>query len=237
MNGGGRGYYRNISLLSVWAHAPFMHNNGIGPEICGQTSVPEDQYYSSPYVDESGRPLEAASPPCWPYDPSVEGRLKLYKASMEALLNPDKRVDKMMLLDRDLVFDIAPEVKLGDLETGLSLKAPQGALAAELNNLRFKDLIQDLTLLKTDKDKLEAKYAGRLSDQEMKELENGLKDMVARILKAPRHYTMNLQDAPGDLIQRFYSNSFARVENAGHRFGEDLTDQQKADLTAFLATL
>ena len=36
MKGGGRGYYRNISLLSAWAHAPFMHNNAIGPEICGK---------------------------------------------------------------------------------------------------------------------------------------------------------------------------------------------------------
>ena len=33
MKGGGRGYYRNVSLLSAWAHAPFMHNNAIGPEI------------------------------------------------------------------------------------------------------------------------------------------------------------------------------------------------------------
>ena len=33
---GGRGYYRPISLLSVWAFAPFMHNNAIGPEICGK---------------------------------------------------------------------------------------------------------------------------------------------------------------------------------------------------------
>ena len=33
---GGRGYYRNISLLSAWAHAPFMHNNAVGPELCGQ---------------------------------------------------------------------------------------------------------------------------------------------------------------------------------------------------------
>ena len=24
--GGGRGYYRNVSLLNVWAHAPFLHN-------------------------------------------------------------------------------------------------------------------------------------------------------------------------------------------------------------------
>ena len=46
-----------------------------------------------------------------------------------------------------------------------------------------------------------------------------------------------VQDAPGDVIQRFYSNSFARVENAGHPFGQDLTDQEKSDLTAFLATL
>lgn len=27
---GGRGYYRNVSLLSIWAHAPFLHNNTLG---------------------------------------------------------------------------------------------------------------------------------------------------------------------------------------------------------------
>ena len=41
MKGGGRGYYRNISLLSAWAHAPFLHNNAIGPEICGKPSDAE----------------------------------------------------------------------------------------------------------------------------------------------------------------------------------------------------
>ncbi|MCC2659094.1 MAG: hypothetical protein K0Q76_4202 [Panacagrimonas sp.] len=29
----GRGYYRNVSLLSIWAHAPFLHNNTLGPLI------------------------------------------------------------------------------------------------------------------------------------------------------------------------------------------------------------
>ncbi len=236
---GGRGYYRNISLLSVWAHAPFMHNNGIGPEVCGNPREDEDQYYSSPYVDEEGQPLGAAqAPACWPFDPSVEGRFKLFKASMEALLNPDQRIDKMMVLDREMVFDIAPKVKLGEhLETGLSLRAPKGAPAAALNNLRFKDLIQDLTLLHTDKAKLEAKYEGRLSDREMTELEDGLKEFVGRILKRPKHYVMNLHEAPDAVIQKYYSNSFARIENAGHRFGENLTGQQKSDLIAFLATL
>ena len=58
MKGGGRGYYRNISLLSAWAHAPFMHNNAIGPEILRQaratrrsTSTPR------PTSTPTGKPL------------------------------------------------------------------------------------------------------------------------------------------------------------------------------------
>ena len=38
MKGSGRGYYRPPSLLSVWTQAPFMHNNAIGPEVCGKPS-------------------------------------------------------------------------------------------------------------------------------------------------------------------------------------------------------
>ncbi len=46
--GGGRGYLRNISLLSLWAHAPFMHNNAIGPEICGKPANTSNQFYRPP---------------------------------------------------------------------------------------------------------------------------------------------------------------------------------------------
>ena len=99
MKGGGRGYYRNISLLSVWAHAPFMHNNAIGPEICGKPARAEVDFYASPYVDAEGRPL-ADPPDCWPFDPSVEGRYELYKASMQQLLEPDRRHPKMFVLDQ-----------------------------------------------------------------------------------------------------------------------------------------
>ena len=88
---GGRGYYRPISLLSVWAFAPFMHNNAIGPEVCGK---PTDPLRAVP------QPVRAAGtwtrmpnpPPCVAFDPSVEGRYRLFKASMEELLNPDTRV-------------------------------------------------------------------------------------------------------------------------------------------------
>src|SRR3546814_3967096 len=64
MKGGGRGYYRNISLLSAWAHAPFVHNIAIGPEICGKPSDPALDFYVSPYVDAEGKPLDDP-PACW----------------------------------------------------------------------------------------------------------------------------------------------------------------------------
>src|SRR3546814_9864535 len=48
---GGRSYYRNISLLSLWAHAPFMHNNAVGPEICGKTHNKENDFYRNSYAD------------------------------------------------------------------------------------------------------------------------------------------------------------------------------------------
>lgn len=237
--GGGRGYYRNISLLSAWAHAPFMQNNAIGPELCGQKESGPDQYYSSPYVaDDLKTPLpQGQAPDCWPYDPSVNGRVALFKASLDLLLNPAKRVPKVTILDRDLTFDIAPEIKLGDIEVGLSVKAPKGVPVTRLNNLRLMDLVQDLALYHTDREKLAAKYQGRLDEAETKALMAGLKDMRSRILKNPGHYIANIQDKVDEKLLRFYSNSLTVQENAGHRFGESLSDQEQQDLIAFLLTL
>ena len=39
------------------------------------------------------------------------------------------------------------------------------------------------------------------------------------------------------LIKQVYSSCTAEVENAGHRFGEDLSEADKNALIAFLATL
>ena len=75
---GGRGYYRNISLVNVWATAPFMHNNAIGPEICGKPQNKENDFFRARYVDESGKPLDN-QPACIPYDPSVDARFELYE--------------------------------------------------------------------------------------------------------------------------------------------------------------
>jgi hypothetical protein len=236
MKGGGRGYYRNISLLSAWAHAPFLHNNAIGPEICGKPGDPSLDFYRSPYVDAEGKPL-TDPPACWTFDTSVEGRYALYKASMEDLLYPDRRIPKMAVLDRDIIIDVASRLKIGDLETGLLMRVPQGYPAVALNSLRFKDMLQDLVLAARDPQRFEEKYATLLTEAQRTELKGELTNLRSEILAADGQFILDLVGDKRAFIQRYYSNVLERIENSGHRFGEDLTDQEKQALIAFVATL
>jgi len=64
MPGGGRGYTRPPSLISIWSTAPFLLNNSLGP---------------------------------FEQDPSVAARMRVFNASIEQLLWPEKR-DKDKLL-------------------------------------------------------------------------------------------------------------------------------------------
>src|SRR4029078_8825455 len=100
----GRGYYRNISLLNVWATAPFMHNNAIGPEICDNPRSAENDFFRSRYVDASGKLLDP-QPQCMVYDPSVDGRFEIYRKSMYDLLHPRERGIKATLTDSDVIVD------------------------------------------------------------------------------------------------------------------------------------
>lgn len=236
MKGGGRGYYRPPSLLGLWAYAPFMLNNGIGPEVCGKPSKPELDFYSSPYVGADGKPL-ANPPACWPYDVSVEGRYKLFKASMNELLNPKTRINKQFLTDRDIVFDVAPNIKLGDVTTGLSIAVPKGFPAILVNSLRYKDLIQDLVLVKRDAPKLDAKYKGIMTDTQLADLRKGLDSAWLVLTAAPGKITIDITAPQNEFIQRYYSNVLGRSENSGHGKGQELSEQDKQALIAFLATL
>ncbi len=252
MRGGGRGYYRNISLLSAWAHAPFMQNNAIGPEICGRPDDPALDFYASPYVDAEGGPL-SDPPDCVAFDPSVEGRYALYQASMAELLHPGTRTPKMFLLDRDIVIDIAPGVELLGRDLGLTLTIPAGFPAVDVNSLRYKDMIQDMVLIGTDPAKFDLKYADLLTPERRDELREGLAAIRAELLRTAgvsgielvlgreeavvgRVQDLTLQ-VGNDFVQRYYSNVLDRVENAGHRFGEGLSERQKQAVTAYLATL
>ena len=274
---GGRGYYRNISLLSVWAHAPFMHNNAIGPEICGSdaqtdpswSADPERNLYRSPYValdgeqlafDDDGLLLDHAAPAdCWPYDPSVEGRYALFKASTAALLNPKQRdaQPKVTRISEHVIIPIGPRYIFDDdgRKRGLEVVIPRNTPAIFVANLKHKELITDLVLAATNRPRLKEKLTARWGAQAPQvealldrlidsRVQQGVQDRIGKLLGQIE------RDVPGDPtdtivvmqehrqdVQRYYSRSTALIENVGHRFGEGLSAADKDALTAFLATL
>ncbi len=236
MKGSGRGYYRPPTLLSLWTQAPFMHNNAMGPEVCGKPSRSDVDFYSSPYVDQNDS-LIANPPPCVPYDPSVEGRYRLFKDSMRDLLHPDQRARKVTVTNEDIVVDIAPDFKVGNIEGGLSIVLPKGKPAVLINSLRYKDMLEDIVLLRRDPAKFEAKYKDLLTAGQFRELREKLGQLGAEIGGNRGHFTINISEPQREFIQAYYSNVLGRVENAGHRFGENLSEREKRALIAFLATL
>jgi hypothetical protein len=227
---GGRSYYRNLSLVSVWAHAPFMHNNGIGPEICGS-----DELYRSPYVDAQGK-LLANPPACWPYDPSVAGRYKLFKASMHDLLYPKQRIPKTMKLDADIIVDFGPKIFGAQHAEGMTIRIPQGTNVGLMGNFQHKQFVIDLVLALTDQDTLRTKLAARVGPDKAKSDADDIHAIALEVLKSPTKM-IDIVAARLPMLLELYSSCTDSVENDGHRFGEDLPDADKNALTAFLATL
>jgi hypothetical protein len=211
-----------------------MHNNAIGPELCGG---PEDDIYVSPYVgpDNLALPPDQA-PACLPYDPSVEGRFELFVESADLLLNPDQRVPKVTAVSEELILDVAPKMEVAGRELGLSVSVPPEVPQAALGTLRYKDLIGDSVLVLTDEDRLRSKYDGLLTDAQLDELVAGLKEVRRQVFEDTGDIVRSLREQ-WPFIEKYYVNSKARIENAGHTFGEDLSDDDKKALIAFLATL
>ena len=232
---GGRGYYRPISLISVWAFAPLMHNNAMGPEICGKPTDPKAELYRNPYVLPGTWTRMPNPPPCVPFDPSVEGRYRLFKASMEELLNPKTRLRKITLVDQPVVID-GPAFP--GQEEGFQLQIPEGIPAAIPGNLRHKELVEDLVLAKVDVQRLRAKYKSRNDvDKIVATLQQILTQLTTGLATGADAVVARIGRDHLPFIQQMYSNSTADVENDGHTFGQGLSPADKKALIAFLATL
>src|SRR5262245_4109474 len=98
---------------------------------------------------------------------------------MEQLLNPDKRMPKMLLTSEEISVRVAPTFGAGEMSSGLSLRVPKGTPAILLNSLRYKDLIQDIVLVGRDSSKLDAKYGGLLPADKLSDLKEGLFELRA----------------------------------------------------------
>lgn len=236
---GGRGYYRNVSLLSLWAHAPFLHDNSLGPELCGKPANAGNDFYRTSYVDASGKLLPAAqAPACWAYDPSVAGRFNLFKASVNELLNPQQRIPKITKFSEDVPISFGPRLWDGTTQQqvlGLSLMIPAGATAAALGGFQHKQFVGDLVESGLHRDALRARLKQKWGDKQGASLMDALADIRASVLKDPSRLVDEIRKHP--LLLEVYSSCTATVENGGHRFGEGLAATDKKALTAFLATI
>ncbi len=236
---GGRGYYRNISLLSLWAHAPFLHNNALGPELCGKPANAANEFYRSPYAAADDQPLDpAAAPACWKFDPSVKGRFDLYKASMHDLLNPDQRVPKITRFSDDVAIAFGPRLWDGKEEhrvVGFSVTIPAGATAGALGNFQHKRFADDLVLSVLHPKDLRASLDRQLGEQQGAQAFKDLNEVRTEIMKDPAVMVDEIRKRPK--LLEVYSSCMEKIENRGHRFGEGLSAADKQALTAFLATI
>ncbi len=245
-NGSGRGYYRNVSLVNAWATAPFLHNNAVGPELCGWGTPGPYEFYRSSYVDgaKPGKPPLPVEqqPACWKYDPSVSGRFKLYVASMRDLLNPSQRIPKAIKLDHDIVLDIGPRIWDGQDEkklAGFTVRIPAGATAGNVGNFQHKPFIVDLVTVKLRPAELQKRYTQRVGAENAQKLVAEMKTIANTISADPGKLVDAIKSARErlPLIWEVYSSCNVEIENEGHRFGEDLPATDKDALIAFLATL
>ncbi|HRP71703.1 MAG TPA: hypothetical protein PK743_03585 [Luteimonas sp.] len=236
---GGRGYYRNVSLLSLWAHAPFMHNNAIGPEICGKPANGDNDFYRDSHVDADGKPLPAnQAPACLAYDPGIEGRFELYVASMRALLDPASRVPKITRFDVDVPLSAGLRTVADGEEkqvAGITIVVPAGSSAARLGNFQHKRFFNDLVVLRLRPKTLQEDLRKRLGAEEGDAVFAQLKTVAGQLVEAPEQMVATLRQHPK--LFEVYGSCDDQVENAGHRFGEDLPAADKDALIAFLATL
>jgi len=237
---GGRSYYRNISLLSLWAHAPFMHNNALGPEICSKPKNKGNYFYRSPYVDRATKQALPAdkAPGCREYDPSVEGRFKLYVASMEELLNPARRIPKITRFDVDVPIPFGLRVVEEGQEKqvfGLTVVIPEGTPSGGLGNFLHKAFVDDLLGLRLKPEAVEEKFVKRFGEEEGRKIVAELRTTARELLKQPEKLVETIRNHRR--VLEIYGSCTALIENDGHPFGEGLSAADKKALIAFLATM
>lgn len=253
--GGGRGYYRNISLLNAWAYAPFLHNNAIGPEICGRPTKANGGIDLSRELHRSTYEGTQADPKAkyvcdYRFDPSISARLEIFEKSVDELLTPaNKRRAKIARADVPVRLPLG--VRLSSLADGkaekLYLEFPAGFPIFLIGNFDYKSFINDLRDgfgYIDDPAKWTEHWVQRKGETAGKEIATALlttiKNFRAKPITAAKGVQGTILDNSNERLQiymKYYSTCYAPNENSGHEFGTELSQDDKNALKAFLATL
>lgn len=239
---GGPGYYRNISLLNVWAHAPFLHNNAVGPEICGKV----DQSRQVVKTSVEGRQLSPSGKyVCDSYfDPSVLGRLSLFDRSMDELLTPTTlRRKKITRIDVPVKFPLGIKDMYLEFPAGLPLNAIANfdlktfiydfSAAFSILDMQGQAQFDQYWMKKFDGNSTKANELGRA----VRTLIDSFGSVAGAIKLGQQVRNQKISNI--QVISKFYKTCEANddVENKGHDIGTQLSVTDKNALKAFLLTL
>jgi hypothetical protein len=245
------GFYRVPSLLNVWAFAPFLHNNAIGPEVCSRAESsphPEEKWYTSPYPNGGGQ--------CTPFPVTVLERYELFEKSLQELLtDPESRPKKITLTDREIDYPLIGELAIGPKAkvSGAVLRLPKGLPVGLTGSFLHKEWASDFFLFIRNPEAFKLKAETQFGKEGGEELIRLFKTTERAIFGK---LTDGASPAAADLDQdhrkvlrtdlattraffKYYSGCPAEQENTGHAFGLEIgkDPERLRELTAFLATL
>jgi hypothetical protein len=149
---------------------------------------------------------------------------------MDDLLNPGKRLPKVTLVQQDILIELGPRTLRGHKVQNLKVRIPAGEPAGLLESFQYKLMVEDMVEALAHPERL-TKAKGK----EYTDVTQRIAHEILAHLDQGDVYQVAAADAK-PLLER-YASCTADVENGGHRFGEDLSAQDKKALTAFLATL
>lgn len=238
MPGGGRGFTRPASLVSLWSTSPYLLNNSVGdlyPGAYSEYGVHDDDYINKEYNPS----------------PTVENRMKGFNDSIEKMLWPEKRdkdpelgskINGPSLIDRTTKtsYLLVPAGYVPDELSGLvsvgnrwfpSLFGPGGIQIGPIPKGTPVDLLANLDMEQVRSDPAALKLLLKVKHDLESLPKNASDDDAKKVLR-------NLVP---DLMK--YSKCPDFVVNRGHYFGTNLlpgepplTDDEKRALIEFLKT-
>ncbi|MFZ0396907.1 MAG: hypothetical protein WAM06_02530 [Methyloceanibacter sp.] len=177
-------FYRTPTLVSVWATAPYLHNNALG-------------IYTG--------------------DPSVAGRMAAYQDGMTKLLWPEKRlgIKSMKVTTEDSALPPMVTQQLQQFVPGLDvslLRVPKGTPINLIMNVHPKNLPAVVQA-----------YVDGV-------LQGAPKEKFAEL--QPQNHAAALQRVQEKMLEVSLCPDF--IEDRGHTFGRDLSDQDKRALIEYM---
>ncbi|HUO28571.1 MAG TPA: hypothetical protein VMU80_05105 [Bryobacteraceae bacterium] len=219
MPAGGRGYTRPPSLVSLWAGAPFLLNNSVGP-------------FNS--------------------DPSVDGRMRAFQASIEQMLWPERRQPDSKLgnkipgaIDRTTTTSFV-EVSQGYLPDALQKDFPDGLELGPIPAGTPIGLLANLNPLSEDPDPArKAEHAAQLLKLvgtlagDLKKLGTNASDAeAAQVFGNSVDQLLGLSKCPDLIVNRghYFGTDFREPGEAPDARPPGLSDADKRALIEFLKT-